>query len=109
MIKRLQPIGIGTRGYRIVQDGNRFVLRLTTANGFLWLPLKFNAYYRPHLEALTAGKAHQGDAKLVEQDGRWYLLPCPHGGKCRRRPVAISSVWIWALPIWLSSPLRMAS
>lgn len=74
VIKRLQPIGIGTRGYRIAQDGNRFVLRLTTANGFLWLPLKSNAYYRPYLEAVAAGKAHQGDAKLVEQGGRWYLL-----------------------------------
>ena len=74
VIKRLQPIGAGTRGYLIVQDGERFVLRLTTANGFLCLPLKANSYYRPFLEAISSGNAHQSDAKLVEQSGKWYFL-----------------------------------
>lgn len=74
IIKRLQPIGVGQRGYRIVQDGERFVLRLTTVNGFLWLPLKADAYYRPYLETLAAGKVHQGDAKLAQEGGWWYLL-----------------------------------
>ncbi|HAP32027.1 MAG TPA: hypothetical protein DCQ14_03105 [Firmicutes bacterium] len=70
VIKRLQPIGVGTHGYRIMHDGNRFVLRLTTANGFLWLPLKANPYYRSSLESLATGNAHQSDAKLLEQSGR---------------------------------------
>ncbi|MDP2662387.1 MAG: transposase [Dehalococcoidia bacterium] len=74
VIKRLQPIGVGTRGYRIMQDGERFVLRLTTAQGFLWLPLKANSYYQPFLQALSSGNIHQSDAKLVEQSGTWYFL-----------------------------------
>ncbi len=74
VMKRLQPIGMGARGYRIVQDRNRFVLRLTTIDGFLWLPLKNEPYYRACLEAIATGKGHQGDSKLVQEKGWWYLL-----------------------------------
>lgn len=74
VIMGLQPVGVGIRGYRIIQDGDRFVLRLTTSDGFLWLPLKNEPYYRARLEAIATGKGHQGDAKLIQENGWWYLL-----------------------------------
>ena len=65
-----QGIGLGVNAYAIVQDGERFVLRVSTGTRgqYIWLPLCVPARYRDCIVS-----AH-GDARLFKRDSKWYVM-----------------------------------
>ncbi len=65
-----QGIGLGVNAYAVVQDGRRFVLRVSTgARGqYLWLPLCVPARYRDRIASVY------GDARLFKRRGQWYVM-----------------------------------
>ncbi len=65
-----QGIGLGVNAYAIVQNGERFVLRVSTGvrGQYIWLPLCVPARYRD-----SVAYAH-GDAKLFKRRGQWYVM-----------------------------------
>lgn len=56
--------------YVIVQDGNRFVLRLSTGirGQYIWLPLCVPLRYRDQMTSI------RGDARLFKRRGQWYVM-----------------------------------
>jgi len=65
-----QGIGLGIHSYRIVQDNNRLVLRVSTGQRghYVWLVLCVPTKYRDRL--LLA----KGDAKLFKRGNDWYVM-----------------------------------
>lgn len=65
-----QGIGLGTQAYRLVQSGNRWVLRLSTGKRghYIWLPLCVPKKFQDRFEEI------EGDGKLFERDGNWYAM-----------------------------------
>lgn len=84
-----QGIGLGTNAYRVMQDGNRIVLRVSTGmrGQYVWLPLCVPQKYHARL-ALA-----KGDAKLFKRGDDWYvMLPIrvtPMSPGCSGEPVFI--------------------
>lgn len=84
-----QGIGLGTNAYRVIQDGDRFVLRVSTGKRghYVWLPLCVPIKFRQRI--LLA----RGDAKLFQRGDDWYVMlpirvtPMPSG--CSSEPVFI--------------------
>jgi len=65
-----QGIGLGVNAYKVVQSGNRFVLRVSTGTRgeYIWLPLCVPSKY--HDRVLLA----RGDAKLFKRGDDWYVM-----------------------------------
>jgi len=84
-----QGIGLGTNSYKVVQDGERIVLRVSTGTRgeYIWLPLCVPQKYKARL-ALA-----KGDAKLIKRGDDWYaMLPIrvtPMSPGCSGEPVFI--------------------
>jgi putative transposase len=80
-VNGLQGVGLGINAYALVQNGSRFVLRVSTGKRgeYIWLPLCVSAKYRDRL--LLA----RGDAKLLKRGSDWYvslpirITPTPAG------------------------------
>jgi len=62
------PIGLGVNSYRLVRDGNRWVLRFSLGKRgrYLWLPLCVAQRYMDTLSLAY------GDARIFERNGKWY-------------------------------------
>jgi IS605 OrfB family transposase len=80
-VNNRQGIGLGMHAYAVVQDDDRFVLRVSTGTRgqHIWLPLCVPARYRDSLTAL------HGDARLFRRRGQWYVMlpvryPCTPTG-----------------------------
>ena len=69
-VKASQGIGLGTNAYALQQDGDRFVLRVSTGKRgqYVWLPLCVPAKFKDRLSLV------QGDAKLFQRNGQWYAI-----------------------------------
>jgi len=62
-------LGLGVHVYKLVYNGDRWVLRVSTGHrgAYIWLPLCVPQKYHD-----TMSLAY-GDAKLYERDGKWYV------------------------------------
>lgn len=62
------PIGLGINAYKLVRDGDRWVLRFSLGKRghYLWLPLCVPQRY---VETLSLA---YGDASVFERNGKWY-------------------------------------
>jgi putative transposase len=89
--KLRQPnrIGLGVNACAVVENGGRFVLRVSTGvrGQYLWLPLAVPARYR-HAMSLV-----RGDARLIRRSDGWYaVLPVrtsPPPTACGGHPTVI--------------------
>ncbi len=65
-----QGIGLGINSYKIVQNGDRFVLRISMGirGQYIWLPLCVPARYRDRIASV------HGDAKLFNRRSQWYVM-----------------------------------
>lgn len=63
------PLGLGVHAYKLVHNGNRWVLRITTGQRgtYIWLPLCVPQKYQD-----TMSLAY-GDAQIYECDDKWYI------------------------------------
>lgn len=68
-VKKTQGIGLGTWAYKLIQDGDRFILRVSTGErgNYLYFPLCVPKLYRYRILAT------QGDAKLYKRGQDWYV------------------------------------
>ncbi|MFQ5795750.1 MAG: RNA-guided endonuclease InsQ/TnpB family protein, partial [Candidatus Bipolaricaulia bacterium] len=82
-----QGIGLGINAYELLRADNRWVLRVSTGRRghYLWLPLCVPQKYMDRLEAV------QGDAKLFQRHGDWYvMLPIRVRGRVTPTPTGSS-------------------
>lgn len=64
--KQTVLLDVGT--YRLFREGDRWTIRISLGNReFLWLPLCVPKKYHDRVSL------SQGDAKLYEKDGKWYV------------------------------------
>lgn len=85
-IKRSQRIGLGVHAYRLVLNGNRWVLRCSTGmrRKYIWFPLCAPEKFNERLGRV------EGDAKLFRRRGNWYVvLPV----RVDREDVEIPGAW----------------
>lgn len=76
------PIGLGVSAYKLIRNGNRWVLRFSLGKRghYLWLPLRVPQCYMDTLSLVY------GDAQVFERNGKWYAkLPI-------RRPTSTPSI-----------------
>lgn len=69
-VQRSQGIGLGIHAYKVIQDGDRFVLRVSTGEQrqFMWFPLCVPARYQEKMPMV------RGDARLFRRKGDWYAM-----------------------------------
>jgi putative transposase len=75
-------IGLGLNAYKLIRNGNRWVLRFSLGKRghYLWLPLCVPQRYMDTLSLAY------GDAQIFERNGKWYVkLPI-------RRPTSVPTV-----------------
>jgi len=84
-----QGIGLGINAYRVIQDENRIVLRVSTGErgNYIWLPLCVPQKYHARL------RLAKGDAKLFKRGNDWYvrfpIRVTPMSPGCSGEPVFI--------------------
>ncbi len=69
-VRKADRIGLGVNAYAVVENGVRFVLRVSTGvrGQYLWLPLAV-----PARNTQAMGHVH-GDARLVRRRDSWYAV-----------------------------------
>jgi len=69
-VKKSQGIGLGIHSYRIIQNNDHFILRISTGKrgNYIWLPLSVPEKFKDRMEMI------KGDAKLFQKKSKWYTM-----------------------------------